>query len=101
MTELDDMSILAIVETNPLLTQEQIDYLQEKIQRRVRESGNMAVQLSDLHKVAQGGVQVKEKVDITKEKEPIKVQIKPEAMELIVQICVDAMLRDAKKGEQS
>lgn len=59
----------------------------------------MAVQLSDLHKVAQGGVQVKEK-----EKEPIKVQIKPEAMELIVQICVDAMLRDAKKakkGEQS
>lgn len=56
----------------------------------------MAVQLSDLHKVAQGGVQVKEK-----EKGPIKVQIKPEAMELIVQICVDAMLRDAKKGEQS
>ena len=24
---MDDMSILAIVETNPLLTQEQIDYL--------------------------------------------------------------------------
>lgn len=65
----------------------------------------MPVQLSPLHKISQGGGQmedIKRREVVTEKPEPIEVQLKPEAMKLIVEICVNAMLRSKpKEGEQS